>query len=515
MMEGIRPGTILKGSNWPEPVEIKLFEDFGDYVHIVGATTLSGTHIDQIIPRNEFPVPPPDPEVNLFTEEPWKVFLALEARRYRFASIYDPLLAMNTSKVDPLPHQIEAVYGYVLQLPRIRFLIADDPGAGKTIMAGLIIKELKLRNLISRILIITPGHLKDQWRRELADRFEEKFIPIDRGLLDAFYGENIWVRENQIITSMDFAKQETVLPSLSAAHFDLIIIDEAHKMSAYRYGDKTERTGRYKMGEALSHITEHLLFLTATPHKGDPENFRLFLDLLEPGFFATNEMLQESIDNKDNPLFIRRVKEDLKDFEGRPLFLPRTVKTISFNLGSESPAEKDLYNALSKYVNFQYNKALNKDKKRNIAFALVILQRRLASSTFALFRSLERRKKRLEELLKGVQNKNKAQEEAFDFESVEDLNEEDRWKEEEIWETLSMAENREELEKEIKTIDDLMSQAKAIIQQEAEIKLRELKKTLQKLYKIFPDRKDKKILIFTDCATGWRIDPILRPEKPG
>lgn len=498
-MEEIKPGTILKGPNWPEPVEIKLFEDFGEYVHIVGATTLSSTYIDQIIPRNEFPFPPPSTEPDLFNEEPWKVFLALEARRYRFASIYDPLLAMNTSKVDPLPHQIEAVYGYVLQLPRIRFLIADDPGAGKTIMAGLIIKELKLRNLISRILIISPGHLKDQWRRELADRFEEKFIPIDRGLLDAFYAENVWSRENQIIASMDFVKQETVLPSIiSATHFDLIIIDEAHKLSAYRYGDKTERTGRYKMGEALSRITEHLLFLTATPHKGDPENFRLFLDLLEPGFFATNEMLQESIANKDNPLFIRRVKEDLKDFEGRPLFLPRSVKTISFNLGSGSPAEKDLYNALSKYVNFQYNKALSKDKKRNIAFALVILQRRLASSTFALFRSLERRKKRLEELLKGVQNKNKVQEEGFDFETVEDLSEEERWKEEEIWETLSVAENREELEREIKTINDLMSQAKDIIQEESEIKLRELKKTLQQLYQIYPDPKDKKILIFTE-----------------
>ncbi|MDP2844873.1 MAG: DEAD/DEAH box helicase, partial [Candidatus Methanoperedens sp.] len=310
---------------------------------------------------------------------------------------------MNTSKVDPLPHQIEAVYGYVLKLPRIRFLIADDPGAGKTIMAGLIIKELKLRHIIKRILIVAPGHLKDQWQRELSDRFEEKFVRIDREILDALYGENVWMRENQIITSIDFAKREEVIPSISAAHFDLIVVDEAHKMSAYRYGDKTERTERYKLGEALSRISEHLLFLTATPHKGDPENFRLFLDLLEPGFFATNEMLQESIRNKDNPLFIRRVKEDLKDFEGKPLFLPRYVKTIQFNLGINSPKEKELYNELSEYVNTQYNVALTKDKKRNVAFALVILQRRLASSTYALHESLVRRKKRLEDLLEGVQ----------------------------------------------------------------------------------------------------------------
>jgi SNF2 family N-terminal domain. len=210
--------------------------------------------------------------------------------------------------------------------------------------------------------------------------------------LGAFYGGNEWLRENQIITSMDFAKRDEVLPSICAAQFDMVIVDEAHKMSAYRYGDKTEKTGRYKLGESLSRITEHFLLLTATPHKGDPENFRLFLDLLEPGFFATNELLQESIRNKDNPLFIRRVKEDLKDFDGKPLFLPRYVKTIPFNLGVNSPREKELYNRLSEYVKIQYNKALTKDKRRNVAFALVILQRRLASSTYALLKSLERRK---------------------------------------------------------------------------------------------------------------------------
>ncbi len=497
-MENIKPGTIIKGAAWPEPVEVKLIEEMGDYIHIVGATTQSRNHIDQIIPRDEFDRLSTTETQSLFAEAPWKVFLALETKRYRFASEYDPLLAMNTSKVDPLPHQIEAVYGYVLQIPRIRFLIADDPGAGKTIMAGLIIKELKLRNLAKRILIVCPGHLKDQWRRELSDRFEEKFLVIDRGLLDALYGENVWLRETQIITSIDFAKRDDVLPSISASHFDLIIVDEAHKMSAYRYGEKTEKTGRYKLGEALSRITEHLLFLTATPHKGDPENFRLFLDLLEPGFFATNEMLTQSISQGDNPLFIRRIKEDLKDFEGKPLFLPRHVDTVSFNLGTSSPNEKDLYNKLSNYVNTQYNKALTKDKKRNVAFALVILQRRLASSTYALLKSLERRKKRMEDMLKGALERGKIPEDTFDFEAIEDMSEEERWKEEEIWETLSVAENREELEKEVKTIDSLIARARGIIQREEEVKLKELRKSLRELEEKYPDKKDKKILIFTE-----------------
>jgi superfamily II DNA or RNA helicase len=497
-MENIRPGSIVKGPNWPEPVEMKLIEEVGKYVHVVGATTLSRQHIDQMIPRDEFSELLIEAPVMAFSEEPWKVFLALEATRYRFASMYDPLLAMNTSKIDPLPHQIEAVYGYVLKLPRIRFLIADDPGAGKTIMAGLIIKELKLRHLVTRILVVAPGHLKDQWQREMQEKFDERLAFVDRGALDAVYGENVWLRENQIITSMDFAKREEVLPSIAAADFDLVIVDEAHKMSAYRYGDKLDKTERYKLGEALSRIAEHFLLLTATPHRGDPENFRLFLDLLEPGFFATSEMLYESIKNKDNPLFIRRVKEDLKDFEGKPLFLPRHVKTIPFNLGADSPKEKELYNSLSRYVNTQYNKALTRDKRRNIAFALVILQRRLASSTYALLRSLERRKKRLEDLLTEVDQRRPAPEGTFDFETIEDLSEEDRWKEEEIWETLSVAENREELEKEIRTIEGLVESAKSIIRSEEEIKLRELRKSLDQLTRTYPDKQDKKILIFTE-----------------
>ena len=409
---------------------------------------------------------------------------------------------MNVSKIDPLPHQIEAVYGYVLKMPQIRFLIADDPGAGKTIMAGLIIKELKLRNLVNKILIVVPGHLKDQWRRELKDRFEEKFLMVDRSLLNALYGENMWMRENQIITSIDFIKRDDILPSISASHFDLIIVDEAHKMSAYLYANKTKKTARYRVGEILSKNSEHFLMLTATPHKGDPENFRLFLDLLKPGFFATTKMIYESIQNKDNPLFIRRVKEDLKDFEGKPLFLPRHVITKAFSLGTESPKEADLYTKLSKYVVEQYNRAMSKNKKRNITFALIILQRRLASSTFALLRSLERRKKRLEDLLdlfkEGLQKNLKSSEYFIDFDEIEDMSEEERWKEEEIWETLSGAENREELKEEIQTIEYLIEDAKDIIRSEYEIKLKELKNSLTELSKKYSEPKDKKIVIFTE-----------------
>ena len=491
----IKNGDIIQGPRWAEPVEVKLAEEIGEYIRLVGVSLRSRQYIDQLIHRDEISALDAGRMELSFTAQPAHAFLSLEARRYRYASLYDPLLAMNTSKVDPLPHQVEAVYGYVLKLPRIRFLIADDPGAGKTIMAGLIIKELKLRHLVKRVLIIVPGHLKDQWRRELKEKFEEGFVIIDRGLLDAFYGENVWQRESRIITSLDFAKREDVLPSLSSSYFDLVIVDEAHKMSAYRYGDKLDKTERYRLGEVLSKISEHLLFLTATPHKGDQENFRLFLDLLEPGFFATGEMLQESITRKDNPLFIRRIKEDLKDFAGKPLFLPRQVNTLSFNLGTDSPTEKELYNKLSKYVNTQYNKALARDKKRNVAFALVILQRRLASSTYALLKSIERRRNRLAELLAGPREKAGTDERIFDFETIEDLPEKEKWKVEEIWEALSVAENREELAKEIGILDELARKAKKIVENEEEIKVKELKKTLQELNKNFPGEK---VLIFTE-----------------
>jgi len=188
------------------------------------------------------------------------VFFLIEATRFKYASLFDPLLAMNVSKIDPLPFQIEAVYGYVLKQPHIRFLIADDPGAGKTIMAGLILKELKLRRLAKRILIVVPGHLKDQWEREIREKFVEKFVVIDRNTFNAYYGENPWEKNDQVITSIDFAKQDEILASLSSVHWDLVIVDEAHKMSAYKYNDKISKTQRYKLGEVLSKTSNHLIF---------------------------------------------------------------------------------------------------------------------------------------------------------------------------------------------------------------------------------------------------------------
>jgi superfamily II DNA or RNA helicase len=490
----IQEGTTIEGPFWPEPVEVKKIEEFGDRVHIIGATIYSNTHVDQLILKEDVKKLKTREFILDFSADANEAFLAVEAQRYKFASLFDPLLAMNTSKIAPLPFQIEAVYGYILKLPRIRFLIADDPGAGKTIMAGLVIKELKLRGVVKRILIVVPGHLKDQWRRELKDKFQEPVTVIDRSYLGAHYGENVWRRENQAITSLDFAKRDEILRTLEGVDWDLIVVDEAHKMAAYRYGDKLSRTERYRLGETLSKSSDHLLFLTATPHKGDPENFRLFLDLLMPGFFAKPGLIEESLSSRDNPLFIRRMKEDLKDFDGKPIFTNRFPKTIKFRL---SDKEKELYNELSKYVVFQYNKALHMVKRRNIAFALLILQRRMASSTYALLESLERRRKRLEDLLKEPELPEETL--AVDLEEIEDYEEESRWEQERKWEALSIAENKQELRKEVDTLSDLISKAKTVLKEESEVKLSELKKAIEEGFKkIRQMRGNEKILIFTE-----------------
>jgi len=505
----IKEGTIIEGPFWEEPVEVKKVEQLGNRIHIMGATIYSNKHIDRLLSKDDIEkIRTKEFELD-FSTPGSEAFLAIEATRFRFASIFDPLLAMNISKIDPLPFQIEAVYGYILKLPRIRFLIADDPGAGKTIMAGLVIKELKLRGLVNRILIVVPGHLKDQWRRELKEKFQEYFTVIDRSTFDTHYGENPWERENQVITSMDFAKQDDILPSLGSVEWDLVVVDEAHKMAAYKYGEKLKRTERYKLGEVLSRNSEHMLFLTATPHKGDPENYRLFMDLLAPGVFATTDMIDESIRNGDNPHFIRRLKEDLRDFDGKRIFKDRFPYTIKFRLSEE---EKRLYNEVSRYVISQYNKALMRDKRRNVTFALLILQRRMASSTYALLRSLERRKKRLEELLKEPEVKSEVA--TIDIErltEIEDYEESARWEAEKRWETVSIAENKIELQKEIDILNSLMQKAREIITNEEEVKLKELKKAIEKGFEKLREIGGKeKILVFTESrdTMEYLVDKI-------
>ncbi len=484
-------GDIVCGPIFPEPVKVVAIRSIGPtMVKIEAVGVNSRKYYDPVLNSDELAAITKSSEYcHEFSGEAEHVFLFLEGMRIRHAFQFDPLYGVSVSQVDPLPHQIEAVYHYILKNPSIRFLLADDPGAGKTIMAGLLLKELKYRGLVNRILIIVPGHLKEQWLREMKERFQENFLIVDRGVMNASWGQNIWNEYHQIITSLDFAKQEDVIFALKDSSWDLVIVDEAHKMSAYKYGEKISKTARYQFGELISQITKCLLFLTATPHRGDPENFRLFLDLLQPGFFANTDMLAASIQNKDNPLFLRRLKEDLKGFDNTPLFPPRQVETVKYRL---SDPEKMLYNAVTEYVRQNFNKALQKEK-RNVTFALTILQRRLASSVRAVRKSLERRHSRLEELYKKGQL---LQEVGYTEEYLEDLEEEQRWqKEEELLEKLTSAETLEELKFEIDKLAELVLLAREVEKQEIETKLNRLREVIE-------DEKLRetaaKILIFTE-----------------
>ena len=487
----IQHGNILKGPFWPEKVRVIGVKPIGEGQIKIEAVGLETQRFYNPILSNEdiITIEIIEERPFQFSEDGESLFLYFESHRIRNAFQFDPLYAVNVSQIDPLPHQIEAVYHYIMQNPRIRFLLADDPGAGKTIMAGLLLKELKYRGLVERTLIVVPGHLKDQWLREMKEKFQENFTIIDRDVMNAHWGQNVFTDRNQAIVSLDFAKQDDVMFAMKDSKWDLVIVDEAHKMSAYKYGEKIKQTQRYNLGECLSPITNYLLFLTATPHRGDPENFRLLLDLLEPGFFANTAMLSESIQNKDNPLFLRRLKEDLRDFDRAPIFPPREVETIKYYLSDD---EKLLYNSVTEYVEKHFNKALEKEK-RNVTFALTVLQRRLASSVRAIRKSLERRHERLKDLYEKGQI---IQEVGYDEDYLEDLEEKERWKrEEELLEKLTSAETLEELKEEIEKIEELVVLSKEVEKKEIETKLNELKKVMdtQKLREA-----ETKLLIFTE-----------------
>ncbi len=512
-----QPGQLITAEFLPDvPAEVKKFEPRSGYflLEVVlqdGHRTFNSLRITdkqlaqiQVLERSPIAL----------TDNAEDFFFLIEAHRIRLAYQFDPQLAVSTSQVDPLPHQIEAVYRYVLESPRIRFLIADDPGAGKTIMAGLILKELQYRRLVRRVLIVAPGHLKYQWQREMKERFQTSFAVVDRARMESAWGENVWEERDHCITSIDFIKQDEVRTTLRNTQWDLIVVDEAHKMSAYAYQGrervKIDKTKRYQVGEILSRQANHLLFLTATPHRGDEENFRLFLDLLRPGFFAQTELLKESVENKDNPIFVRRLKEDMKRFDGSPIFPPRYVRTILFRL---TEAEIELYNSVTRYVQEYFDKA---KENRSISFALMILQRRLTSSTYAIYESLRRRKARLEELLelpeKIRQDEDYLRARNISDEELEDMAEEERLKIEERLEHLTIAKNIDDVRAEIAELDRLIAQAAQVRQQEIESKLVGLRDHVLKhlggrRLLIFTEFRDT-LEYLTDKLRSWGYDVI-------
>ncbi len=331
--------------------------------------------------------------------------LVAEAHRIRLAHLFDPLLAVHTSLVDPLPHQITAVYEAMLPRQPLRFLLADDPGAGKTIMAGLLIKELIARGDLKRCLIVCPGSLVEQWQDELHRRFHLPFEILTNDKLEAARTGNWFVENDLAIARLDkLARNEDVQHMLSASdcRYDLIVVDEAHKMSATFFGGEVKYTKRYHLGRLLSGITRHFLLMTATPHNGKEEDFQLFLALLDGDRFEGR--FRDGVHQVDvRDLMRRMVKEQLLKFDGRPLFPERIAYTVPYKL---SDVEARLYKEVTEYVREEWGRAeaLQDDKRSGtVGFALTILQRRLASSPEAIYQSLRRRRERLKKRLREVQ----------------------------------------------------------------------------------------------------------------
>lgn len=422
--------------------------------------------------------------------------LVSEAHRIRLAHLFDPVLAVHTSLVDPLPHQITAVYEVMLPRQPLRFLLADDPGAGKTIMAGLLIKELIARGDLKRCLIVCPGSLAEQWQDEMHRRFHLPFEILTNDKLEAARTGN-WFLENDLaIARLDkLARNEDVQKKVSAqdCRYDLVVCDEAHKMSATFFGGEVKYTKRYRLGRLLSGVTRHFLLMTATPHNGKEEDFQLFLALLDGDRFEGK--FRDGVHQVEiSDLMRRMVKENLLKFDGRPLFPERIAYTVPYKL---SDAEACLYKDVTEYVREEFNRAeaLQNDKRAGtVGFALTILQRRLASSPEAIYQSLRRRRERLEKRLRELELMQRGEAvpdpimtgPTYDLEDFEDLDEapEDEVEagEEAVLDQATAAATVAELKIEIGTLGRLETLAGDVRRSGQDTKWRELSHLLGEIF---------------------------------
>jgi superfamily II DNA or RNA helicase len=430
--------------------------------------------------------------------------LACEAKRIDFAFLFDPMMAVHTSNVEPLPHQITGVYESMLPRQPLRFVLADDPGAGKTIMAGLYIRELVMRADARRILVVVPGSLVEQWRDELFEKFGLEFSIYSPILEQASPSGNPFDSHNQLIVRLDqLSRNEELQEKLCAAGWDLAIFDEAHKLAAHYFGSKLEKTARFRFAEKLGSNVRHLLLMTATPHNGKEEDYQLFLSLLDSDRFYGK--FRDGVHKVDASDLIRRmVKEELLKFDGTPLFPERRANTVNYAL---SELEAALYEAVTHYVQTEMGKAdqLEGPRKGSVGFALTALQRRLASSPEAIYQSLRRRKERLESRLRdeklGVRGRHAL---AETLESVpeddDDLNAEEQENlEEHLVDEATAAASISELEDEINILQSLEKKAKALVASGQDRKWDELSKILQNN----PEMRDasgrqRKIIIFSE-----------------
>ena len=423
--------------------------------------------------------------------------LVSEAQRIRLAHLFDPLLAVHTSVVDPLPHQITGVYEAMLPRQPLRFLLADDPGAGKTIMAGLLIKELIARGDLERCLIVCPGSLAEQWQDELYRRFQLPFEILTNDKLEAARTRNWFLETDLVIARLDkLSRDEEVQQKLQApdAGWDLVVCDEAHKLSATFFGGEVKYTKRYRLGQPLSGLTRHFLLMTATPHNGKEQDFQLFLALLDGDRFEGR--FRDGVHAADvSDLMRRMVKERLLKFDGKPLFPERIAYTVPYRLSDE---EAHLYTAVTDYVREEFNRAealANAKRAGTVGFALTILQRRLASSPEAIYQSLRRRRERLENRLRELEVLQRGGQPSpviaftapeLDADDVEDLDDAPEQEVEDaearILDQATAARSIVELKAELETLKALEGLALGVRRRSADTKWRELASLLGEIF---------------------------------
>lgn len=497
-----KAGDVVKGPQFPETVEIKKCESIDDVFYVVEAIgRTSNQFFELLVEKDAFSSMEKLNASDTIEQklEPADIQHFLLYNALSNEAKYARTRALGNKNVLPLPHQIEAVYGRMLQVPQTRFLLADDPGAGKTIMSGMLIKELEARHSVERILILVPPLVLKQWQEELQDKFHEAFHIINRAVLKEYGGKNPFISNHHCLASVYWAAKDDIKKLIYEAQFDLVIVDEAHKMAAYTHGTikkKTTRTKLYQLGEQILPKTPHCLLLTATPHKGDMENFRHLMKLIDEDIFSDTSV-NETLREKSNPFIIRRLKENLKNFDDTPIFPRRTTKTLQYHLTDE---ELDLYDSVTNYVKEHFNRAMNKGNN-STAFAMMLLQRRLSSSIEAIHLSLQRRYKRLKKLYQQTERERNKYLKLIEKMSVDEYDEETNEQQELMERKFEQAVDlidTEELEKEIKELKRLLTKTTHLLSYTTERKYQELEETLFGVDGLL--HQGEKILIFTEAA---------------
>lgn len=506
-LEELSVGSVVNGLLSGEPITVVSTKWYGSSSMEVFYKTNQGTTGSQILYR--------DDEASLTLLEkslPWsfdiegdKLRLVSEAYRIHLAHLFDPYLAVHTSAIEPLPHQISAVYEEMLPRLPLRYVLADDPGAGKTIMTGLLLKELIIRGDLKRCMIVSPGNLAEQWQDELFQKFHLRFEILTNDRLESSVTGNVFTEMNFCIARLDKLARNTILQEkLKVTDWDLIVCDEAHKMAATMWGGEVKYTKRYQLGRLLSSITRHFLLLTATPHNGKEEDFQLFMSLVDPDRFeGACRTSNQSIDVSD--VMRRLVKEDLLKFDGTPLFPERIAYTVNYDL---SLMEAQLYTNVTTYVQEEFNRAdqLDGNHRSSVGFALTILQRRLASSPEAIYQSLHRRRERLEVRLAEEKLGKRAADLPWQFDLPEDPDDLDEMpaadleeQEEQVADQASASKTIEELEAEIETLKRLEAMANAVRTSGTDKKWEELSSILQDDALMFDENGQReKLIIFTE-----------------